>query len=211
MKTKKILGAALLTTGLIMSSVSVVSADETTAPKAPQSTSASSADLLAYRTALIKFRVALVVNSINYRIAMEKYWADWNATVDKYLAPYKAALEQYRILEAAYVAKLTPIIAARKAAFDKADSAFLAAQASAATDAQLEQALKDHAAATSAASEAFKAARATLGDAPVKPVKPAELTRPPAPVKAENPVKPLAPTKSAKPVKEVKEKVQKTK
>lgn len=208
MKTKKILGAALLTVGLVMSSVSVVSADETSAPKSSQSNSASSADLLAYKTALLKFRIALTVNSINYRIAMEKYWADWNATLDKYLAPYKAALEQYRVLEAAYIAKLAPIAAVRKAAVDKADSAFLAALAVATTDAQLEQALKDHATATSAANEAFKTARAALGAEPVKPVKPAELTRPPAPVKADNPVKPLAPTK---PAKSTKEKEQKTK
>jgi len=208
MKTRKILGAALLAAGLVMSSASVVSADETATPKATQSTSASSADLLVYRTALLKFRIALTVNSINYRIAMEKYWADWKATLEKYEAPYKAALEQYRILEAAYMAKLTPIIAVRNAAINQADNAFLAALASATTDAQLEQALKDHGAATSAANEAFKTARAALGDAPVKPVKPAELTRPPAPVKADNPVKPLAPTKPAKPVKE---KEQKTK
>lgn len=208
MKTRKILGAALLTAGLVMGSVSVVSADETATPKATQSTSASSAELLAYRTALLKFRIALVVNSINYRNAMEKYWADWQATLEKYLAPYKAALEQYRVLEAAYMAKLAPIIAVRNAAINKADSAFLAALASATTDAQLEQALKDHVAATSAANEAFKIAKAALGDAPVKPIKPAELTRPPAPVKADNPVKPLAPTKPDKPVKE---KEQKTK
>lgn len=207
MKTKKILGAVLLAAGLVMSSVSVVSADETATPKATQPNSASSADLLVYRTALLKFRIALTVNSINYRIAMEKYWAEWKATLEKYEAPYKAALEQYRILETAYMAKLTPIAAVRKAAVDKADSAFLAALAAATTDAQLEQALKDHATAISAANEAFKIARAALGAEPIKPVKPAELTRPPAPVKADNPVKPLAPTKPDKPVKE---KVQKT-
>ena len=188
-----------------MSSVGVVSADETAAPKSTQSTSASSADLLVYRTALLKFRIALVVNSINYRIAMEKYWADWQATLDKYEAPYKAALEQYRTLQAAYIAKVTPLVATRKAALDSADKAFLAAQASATTDAQLELALKDHATATSAAHATFKSAVTALGGAPVKPVKPAELTRPPAPVKADNPVKPLAPTKPAK------EKIKKTK
>ncbi|HUW87339.1 MAG TPA: hypothetical protein VMW30_03050 [Candidatus Paceibacterota bacterium] len=195
MKTRRTLGAALLTAGLIMSSASVVSADETATPKATKSTSASSADLLAYKTGLLKFRIALTVNSINYRIAMEKYWADWQATLDKYLAPYKAALEQYRVLEAAYLAKLTPIITARRAAMNKADSEFLAAVASATTDAQMELALKNHATATSAANEAFQSAKAALGAAPVKPVKPAELTKPPLPVKPSNPVKPLAPTK----------------
>ena len=195
MKTKRILSVALLATGLVMSSVGVVSADETTAPTSKSSNSASSAELLAYKTGLLKFRIALTVNSINYRIALEKYWADWQATLEKYEAPYRAALEQYRILETAYMAKLTPIIAARRAAVNKADSEFLAAIASATTDAQMELALKNHASATSAANDAFQTAKTALGAAPVKPVKPAELTKPPLPVKPSNPVKPLAPTK----------------
>lgn len=208
MKTKKIIGAALLTTGLVMSSVSAVSADESATPNPSQSHSASSANLLAYKTALLKFRVALTVNQINYRIALEKYWTDWKATLDKYEAPYRAAVEQYRTLQAAYLAKVTPLVNARKTAIDIADNAFLAAQAAATTDAQLELALKNHATAIATARATFKSAVTALGAAPVKPVKPAELTRPPLPVKPSNPVKPLAPTK---PVKQPKEKVQKTK
>lgn len=212
MKTKKILGAALLTTGLIMSSVSAVSADESATPNPSQSKSASSAELLAYKTALLKFRIALTVNQINYRIALEKYWADWQATLDKYEAPYRAAMEQFRTLQTAYVAKATPLVNARKTAINIADNAFLAAQAAATTDAQLELALKNHATAIAAAHATFKSAITALGAAPVKPIKPAELTRPPLPAKPSNPVKPLAPTKPAKETKSAKpskEKVQK--
>lgn len=197
MKTKKILGMALLTAGLALSSVGVVNAADTTPPPTAKSPSAYTAQLAAYKTALLQYRIAITVNSINYRIALEKYSADWQAALAKYEAPYKAALAVYQPLHAAYVAKLSPISTARKTAMDKADSIFLVAQAASTSDAQMDKALKDHATATAAANADYKAGVAAIGTAPVKPVKPAELTKPVAPTKPANPVKPVAPVKPA--------------
>lgn len=192
MKTKRILSIGLLTTGLVLSSASAVNADATPTPK---STTTYAAQLAVYKEAVIQYRVALVVNTINYRIALEKYQADWQAALAKYEAPYKAALVQYQTLQATYVAKLAPIATARKSMLDKADADFLAAIASAKNAAQKDLALRGRASAVSTASAVYKTAVAALGAAPVKPIKPPELTKPSLPVKPVSPTKPVPPLK----------------
>lgn len=188
----------LITAGLVLSSVAVVNADSTTPPPTAKSPTSYALQLAAYQDALIQYRVTVVVNNINYRIALEKYQADWQATLAKYEDPYKAALAQYLPLQSAYAAKMAPVATARRSAFDKADSDFLAALAIATTSAQKNAALQAHAAAISAAGAAYKAAIAAIGVAPVKPVKPAELTKPALPVKPVDPTKPVAPIKPEK-------------
>lgn len=197
MKTKRIIGVALLTAGLVMGSVGATSADETPAPTVTKSATAYGAELTAYREAIVQYRVTLVTSSIAYRVTLQKYWADWQATVAKYEASWKAELEKYQALHAAYLAKLAPINSARNAALDRADAEFLAAIASAKNTASQELALKVHATATAEANAIYKAAVAALGDAPVRPTKPAELTRPPLPAKPTPPVKPVAPVNPA--------------
>jgi len=194
MKTKRMISVGLLAAGLALSSVGAVNAD-TTPPPTAKSPTAYAAQLAAYKDALVEYRVTIAVNAINYRIALEKYQADWQATLAKYEAPYKAALAQYQTLQSAYSAKLAPIAAVRKGALDKADSDFLAAIANATTAAQKTLALNARATATTSAIAAYKAAVTALGSAPVKPIKPAELTKPPLPVKPAAPTKPVPPVK----------------
>jgi hypothetical protein len=111
------------------------------------------------------------------------------------LAPYKAALAQFQTLQAAYLAKVSPIAETRKPTLDNTDADFLAAIAKATTIAQKTLALNARANATSAATTAYKTAVAAVGNAPVKPAKPAELTKPPLPVKPAAPTKPVPPVK----------------
>ncbi len=195
MRTKKFISVGLLAAGLALSSMGAVSADSTPPPNA-KSPTAYAAQLAAYKLALIEYRVTIAVNAINYRIALEKYQADWQATLTKYEAPYKTALAQYQTLQTAYLAKLAPIAAIRKSALDKADADFLAAIAKATTTAQKNLALSARATAMTTANSAYKAAAAAIGAAPVKPVKPAELTKPAAPVKQASPVQPTPPAKT---------------
>lgn len=198
MKVKKVLSVALLASGLIVGSVSAVHADSTPLPTATNS-AAYQAALAQYQNDIIQYRITLAKNGIAYRTAMEKYWSEWQAAEAKYYADWKAAIEQFQALRSAYQAKVAPLAAVRKIAIAKADADFLAAIAvSGATNAQLDLALKNHAAAITAANAAFKTAVAALGAEPVRPIKPAELTKPVAPVKAADPVKPVAPVKPAK-------------
>ena len=194
MKTKRMISVGLLAAGLALSSVGAVNAD-TTPPPTAKSPTAYAAQLAAYKDALVEYRITVAVNAINYRIALEKYQSDWQAALTKYEAPYKAALAQYQPLQAAWIAKLAPIAAVRKSALDKADADFLAAIAIASTAAQKNLALSARASATASATTAYKTAVAALGSAPVKPVKPAELTKPPVPVKPAAPTKPVPPVK----------------
>lgn len=180
-----------------MGSAGAVSADSTPAPSVTTSTSNYGTQLAAYKVAIIKYRVAVLVNTINYRIALEKYSADWQAALATYQGPYKIALTNYQTLQTAYAAKLAPIAKIRKTAVDFADTAFLAANSAATTTVQMDAALQSHTLATAAANTAYKNSVATLGTPPVKPVKPAELTKPPVPVKPIDPTKPIAPIKPA--------------
>lgn len=194
MKTKRMISVGLLAAGLAMSSVGAVNAD-TTPPPTAKSPTAYAIQLAAYQDALIQYRVTVAINAINYRIALEKYQADWQATLAQYEAPYKAALAQYQALQTAYMAKLAPIAAVRKDALNKADADFLAAIANATTNAQKILALNTRATAAASANTAYKTAVAALGGAPVRPIKPAELTKPPLPVKPTDPTKPVPPVK----------------
>ena len=195
MRTNKFISVGLLAAGLAMSSISAVSADTTPPPNA-KSPTAYAAQLAAYKVALIEYRVTIAVNAINYRIALEIYQADWQAALAKYEAPYKTAMAQYQTLQTAYLDKLAPIAATRKVALDKADADFLAAIAKATTSAQKSLALTARTTAMTAANSAYKTSAAAIGPAPVKPVKPAELTKPAAPVKPASPVKPTPPAKT---------------
>ena len=198
MKVQKVLSVALLTTGLIAGSVSAVHADSTPLPAATNSTAYKTA-LAQYQIDLLKYRVLVIKNAITNRAAMDKYNADWQVAVAKYYADWKVAIEQYQALRAAYDAKIVPAATARKAAVTKADADFLAAVSVAGvTNAQLELAVKAHSDAIEAANSAFKAAVAAFGAEPVKPIKPAELTKPPLPTKATDPGKPVPPGKPAK-------------
>ncbi|MBI3429993.1 MAG: hypothetical protein HY050_08075 [Actinobacteria bacterium] len=196
MKSKKMFSVVVLTAGLLLSSVTLGNADQSPTPTPSKSASATSAEWTAYKAALIEYRIALVVNSISFRATMEKYWSDWRATVEKYEAAYKAAIEQFQIQQAAYLAKLEPIRATHRAAVNKADADFLAAIAGAKSVAEKELALKNYATANSTANAAFKAAVTAVGPAPIRPVKPAELSKPPLPVKPAEPQKPVAPKKN---------------
>ena len=179
-------------------SVSAVQADSTPLPAATNS-AAYQAALAQYQVDLMKYRIELIKIAITNRAAMDKYNADWQIAVAKYYADWKVAIEQYQALRTAYEAKIVPAVAARKAAVTKADADFLAAIGVAGvTSVQLEAAVKAHNSAMDAASDAFKAAVATFGAEPVKPIKPAELTKPPVPVKGVAPLKPVAPGKPAK-------------
>ena len=198
MKVRRVLGVALLASGLMAGTVTVVQADSTPLPAATNST-AYQAALAQYKIDMMKYRIEVIKIAIANRIAMEKYNTDWQIAVAKYYADWKVAIEQFQALRAAYEAKIAPAVAARKAAIMKADADFLAAVGIAGvTSIQLEQAIKTHNQAMDAAMDAFKAAVATLGAEPVKPIKPAELTKPPIPVKGVAPVKPVAPGKPAK-------------
>lgn len=179
-------------------SVSAVQADQTPLPAATNS-AAYQAALAQYQIDMMKYRIEVIKVAIANRAAMDKYTTDWQAAVAKYYADWKVAIEQFQTLRAVYDAKIVPAVAARKAAIAKADADFLTAVGVAgATSAQLEQAVKTHNQAMDAAMDAFKAAVATFGEEPVKPVKPAELTKPPLPTKGVEPVKPVAPGKLAK-------------
>jgi hypothetical protein len=198
MKVRRVLGVALLASGLMAGSVSAVQADSTPLPAATNS-AAYKAALEQYQIDMMKYRIEVIKLAIANRAAMDKYNSDWQAAVAKYYADWKVAIEQYQTLRAVYEAKIVPAVAARKAAITKADADFLAAVGVAgATSAQLEAAVKTHNQAVDAAMDAFKAAVATFGAEPVKPVKPAELTKPPLPTKGVAPVKPVAPGKPAK-------------
>ena len=198
MKVKRVLGIALLASGLMAGSVTAVQADSTPLPAASNS-AAYQAALAQYQIDIMKYRIEVIKVAIANRVAMDKYNTDWQAAVAKYYADWKVAIEQYQTLRAVYDAKIVPAVAARKAAVIKADADFLAAVGVAgATSAQLEQAVKTHNQAMDAAMDAFKAAVATFGEEPVKPNKPAELTKPPVPTKGVAPVKPVAPGKPAK-------------
>jgi len=210
MKVRKAISVALISTGLIASSIGVTHADSTPVPAATNS-AAYQAALVKYQADLLQYRITVAKNGIAYRVAMDKYRVDLQAAEDKYYADWKALIGQFQVVQSAYQAKIVPLNATRKAAVEKADADLLAALAVAgATSAQLDLALKAHAAANEAANSAFKAAVAALGAAPVKPTKPAELTKPPAPVRATDPVKPVAPAKPAKPTKSEKPEVKKT-
>ena len=179
-------------------SVTAVQADSTPLPAATNS-AAYKAALEQYQIDMMKYRIEVIKIAIANRVAMDKYNTDWQNAVAKYYADWKAAIEQYQTLRAVYEAKIVPAVAARKAAVVKADADFLAAVGTAgATSAQLEAAVKIHHQAMDAAMDAFKAAVATFGEEPVKPVKPDELTKPPVPTKGVAPVKPVAPGKLAK-------------
>lgn len=198
MKVKRVLGVALLTSGLMAGSVSAVQADSTPLPAASNS-AAYQAAFAQYQIDLMKYRIEVIKVAIANRVAMDKYNTDWQSVVAKYYADWKAAIEQYQTLRAVYEAKIIPAVAARKAAIMKADADFLTAVGVVgATSAQLEAAVKAHHQAMEAAMDAFKAAVATFGEEPVKPIKPAELTKPPVPVKGVTPVKPVAPGKPTK-------------
>ncbi|MDP1850989.1 MAG: hypothetical protein Q8K48_01085 [Candidatus Planktophila sp.] len=198
MKVKRVLGVALLASGLMAGSVAAVQADSTPLPAATNS-AAYQAALAQYQIDMMKYRIEVIKIAIANRVAMDKYNTEWQIAVAKYYADWKVAIEQFQALRAAYEAKIAPAIAARKAAIMKADADFLAAVGVVgATGAQLELAVKAHHQAMEAAMNSFKAAVATFGDEPVKPIKPAELTKPPVPVKGVAPVKPVAPGKPAK-------------
>jgi hypothetical protein len=198
MKVKRVLGVALLASGLMAGSITAVQADSTPLPAATNS-AAYKAALEQYQIDILKYRIEVIKISIANRVAMDKYNTDWQIAVAKYYADWKVAIEQYQTLRSVYEAKIVPAVAARKAAIMKADADFLAAVGIAgATSAQLEQAVKTHNQAMNAAMDAFKAAVATFGAEPVKPIKPAELTKPPLPTMGVAPVKPVPPGKPAK-------------
>jgi len=198
MKVRRVIGVALLASGLMAGSVSAVQADSTPLPAATNS-AAYKAALEQYQIDMMKYRIEVIKLAIANRAALDKYNSDWQAAVAKYYADWKVAIEQYQTLRAVYEAKIVPAVAARKAAITKADADFLAAVGVAGvTSAQLEAAVKTHNQAVDAAMDAFKAAVATFGAEPVKPVKPAELTKPPLPTKGVAPVKPVPPGKPAK-------------
>ena len=208
MKVKRVLGIALLASGLMAGSVTAVQADSKPLPAATNS-AAYQAALARNRIGMMKHRIEVIKIAIANRVAMEKYNTAWQNAVAKYYADWKAAIEQYQTLRAVYEAKIVPAVAARKAAIIKADADFLAAGGIAgATSAQLESAVKTHNKAMEAAMDAFKAAVAALGDEPIKPIKPDELSKPPFPVqgaalgkpaKAEKPEKTPKPKKTPKP------------
>ncbi len=184
--------------------VSAVHADSTPLP-ADSNSAAYQAAVAKFQVDILQYRIQVAKIGIAYRVAMDTYWSAVQAAEAKYYADWKAAIEQYQALRSAYQAKVAPLAAIRKIAVQKADAEFLAAIAvSGATNAQLELALKNHDVAIDAANTLFKSAVTALGPEPVKPIKPAELNRPPAPVKPDAPVKPVAPGKQAKEDKPVK-------
>ncbi len=198
MKVRKVLSVALLASGLLLGSVSAVHADSTPIPAATNS-AAYQAELTKYQAEILQYRIEVTKIGITYRVALDTYWAAVQSAEAKYYADWKAAIEQYQALRSAYQAKVAPLAAIRKIAVQKADAEFLAAIAvSGATNAQLELALKNHAVAIDAANTLFKSAVTALGPEPVKPIKPAELNRPPVPVKPAAPIKPVAPGKPGK-------------
>src|SRR5512141_1492985 len=99
MKTKKMVTVALMTSSLILGSMTASRADESQSPSpTPVATSnpVYAAQLAAYKVALTQYKVALVVNDINYRATMAKYWSDWQAAVAKYEAAWQASLANYK-------------------------------------------------------------------------------------------------------------------
>jgi hypothetical protein len=197
MKTKKLIRIGLVTFGLLTSSISLGIAAETPSPTATKSTSAYGAQLIAYKAALIQYRVTVALNAISYRIAMEKYQADWQVTLTKYEAEWKAAMAKYQAAQSARALKLEPVNLIQKTALDKADNDFVTANAAAKNPAQQDLALKVRADAMLAANTIYKAAVLALGPAPIKPIKPVELTKPVPPVKPVAPIKPVPPVKPA--------------
>ena len=199
---------AITTVGLLATSIGVVSADETATPSAtPKVTktakvtkdaaaiAAYTAAMVAYRTALTQYRVAVALNDIKDRAAMEKYWADWQVTLTTYQTKWKADIDKYWADHNAWALKHKPLNAARKAALDKADSDFVAANSAATTPAQQEAALKARNEAYKAANMIYKNALTLIGAEPVAPTKPAELAKPALPTKSVDPVKPTIPAK----------------
>ena len=200
MKSKKIMAVALLTSGLFIGSTTSAIADESPAPVSSQSDhqnkiAAYQLAMAQYKIDLMHYRVTLISNDIAYRAVMEKYWSDWNTTVTNYWASWEATIATFRTANVAYLAKLTPIRATRKAALDAAGAAFLSATAGTQTNDALNAALTAYWNANKAANAAYKSAVALIGTEPVRPVQPAKLVRPVAPVKPVDPIKPVAPVK----------------
>ena len=172
MKVRKAISVALISTGLIASSIGVTHADSTPVPAATNS-AAYQAALVKYQADLLQYRITVAKNGIAYRIAMDKYRVDLQTAENKYYVDWKATIDQFQVLQSVYLSKVAPLNAARKTAVEKADADLLAALAVAgATSVQLDLALKAHAAANDAANSAYKAAVAALGAAPIKPPKP---------------------------------------
>lgn len=190
-----------LTSGLIVAGLAlaptVAFADNTT-PAPVSSPSAYQTQLVAYKAAVVQYRVALVNNDISYRAAMIKYRTDWNATMKAYWTAWQSAITTFKTARADYEAKVDPIQAAHKSAMDAADNAFLAATTGTPTNEALNAALKTYWAAAKAANTAYKTAVAALGAEPVKPIQPTAPVKPAAPIKPADPVKPVAPVKPAK-------------
>jgi len=205
MKTKKFITIAITTVGLMASSIGVGLADETTSPtptpkvtktvKAAATPNAYALALAQYKIDLTQYRVTVALNDIKDRAAVEKYWLDWASTLSAYQAKWKAEIDKYYADHSAWAAKNKPLNQARKAALDKADSDFVAANSAATTPALQEAALTARATAHSAALSVYKAAVALIGAEPVAPTKPAEMTKPALPVKTVDPVKPVPPVK----------------
>ncbi|MCX6430490.1 MAG: hypothetical protein NTX12_05950 [Actinobacteria bacterium] len=214
MKTKKFITIAVTTVGLMASSIGVGLADETTSPtptpkvtKTVKAAATSNAyavalaqykiDLAKYKNDLTQYRVTVALNDIKDRALVEKYWLDWAANLATYQAKWKTEIDKYYADHSAWAAKNKPLNQARKAALDKADSDFVAANAAATTPAAQEAALAARATAHAAALSVYKAAVAQIGTEPVAPTKPAEMTKPALPAKTIDPVKPVAPVKPA--------------
>ena len=85
------------------------------------------ADLAAYKTALLQYRVDLVKIEIAYRPALKAYWAAWIATNQTFNAAWQATWSTFKTANEAYQAKLKPLTATRDAAIGAADTTFLAA------------------------------------------------------------------------------------
>ncbi len=203
MKRTKYVSVAILTMGLVGSSIGGVYADTTATPKPTvvktvnPATAQYQADLAAYKIALQQYRVTLVKNEIAYRPALKAYWAAWTATNQAFNASWQATWATFKTANEAYQAKYKPLNAIKDAALNAADTTFLAAIAADSSSAGIEAALKAHTTATTAAQATFKAAVTALGVEPVRPVKPADPVKLAAPTKPTAPVKPVAPVKPA--------------
>jgi len=206
MDSRKIIGAALISAGLIVgTTVTIADASSpkpsvSPTPKPSPTTGVNSpeyqAALASYRVALAQYRTALVNNQVAYRDAVAQYNDDWEAAVNQYYLNLQAYISLYQQQLAQYNASKSAIRATEKATIDAAGVTFIAATSDNPTPTQLTAAVNAFNQAVSDAEAAYQAALTSVGLPPDK----AELkyaqypTKPPAPVKAPDPVRPTPPT-----------------
>lgn len=208
MRSKQVFTTSVLCVGLILGSVSVASATDSSPTPTPVATASPVAttyagQLAAYKVAFAAYQSAMDQYRADWKAAVEKYNAAWKVQMDQYTAAVKLANSQYESDQAARRAKRQSIISTFQIAIAKADSDLASVLSGTTTAVQKSVAVSAKNAAIIAAAAARKTALDALGNVvkpalPAKPIKPAALVAPTEPVKPIAPVKPVAVDKANK-------------